>query len=80
MNWVEAFLQNRYRVSPNGYVNPSMTLNDAFEESSAIDDIDGGIMVNMPLRESWKLNKPSGETAYHGTDIYRLYSILCRGL
>ena len=52
----------------------------AFEESSAIHDIHGGIMVNMPLRESWKLNWPTGETAYHGTDIYRSYSIVCRGL
>ena len=80
MDWVKDFLQKRVAVDRKGITIPSLTMNAAFEECSAIHDIHGGIMVNVPLRESWKLNWPRGETAYHGTDIYRSYSIACRGL
>ena len=57
-----------------------VTLRDAFCSSATIDDIHAGIMVTMTLKNIWKFYWPSGETAYHGTDILMLYSILCRGL
>ena len=79
-DWIRKFLSLRAGVSDQGYVIPEVTLQDAFSSSTAIDDINGGIMVNMALRENWKFNRPSGETAYHGTGLAHLYSILCLGL
>ena len=77
---IRKFLSLRVAVNEIGYVIPHSTLLDCFISSTAIDDVNGGIMIDMPLRENWKQYSPSGEIAYHGTDIACLYSILCRGL